>query len=652
MIMSDPATKWNFPIPYFIDKDVSHLLVDSALHMISKETCIRFKKYKKLLRGLAGLHYYYGDDCSSVIGKEGEGIWQTISIGEGCDTIGRIQHETMHALGFYHEHSRYDRDKYIQVLSKNVHPDDYSNNFKKVSVQDSNTFGVPFDFGSVMLYEKKMYSFNGGDTMLSHDYRYRYTYGLLDHVSYGDVKMLNFYYCSKRCHIKLKCMNEGYQDPNNCKKCKCVKGFIGPLCNMLSLPTKECGLSTLYATNKMKLFGTSGKKNCIYHIITHKHKKIAIKVLASSFFPNNEGICHSTNSLEIKYWSNKVSTGARFCLNTLNFMFYSDNNHVIIYYRSSYELNFFNIVYKSIPINYKVIKVLNEFSKYRGLTPKSSSTKCIFDKNNLINGNTQGNGLIKKSLLYYANDDSYRKKKMISNDSKAKWNFPIPYYIDNYVSHLLVDSALHMIEKETCIKFKKYKKMKASMSEIRYYYGYRCSSPIGKQGKGIWQSISIGEGCFYHEHSRYDRDKYIYFAYKNIDKDYHINFEKVSKKDSNTFDVPFDFGSIMMYERRTTSINGGDTMISRDYRYQYTYGIGDQVSYGDVKMLNYYYCSEKCRTKINCKNGGYQDPNNCNKCKCVKGFIGPLCNILSLPTNECGQSRLYSTYKVKELITA
>ena len=56
--------------------------------------------------------------CSSNIGRVGGE--QTITIGLHCLVLGTVEHETMHSLGMIHEHSRPDRDKYVDIKWKNI----------------------------------------------------------------------------------------------------------------------------------------------------------------------------------------------------------------------------------------------------------------------------------------------------------------------------------------------------------------------------------------------------------------------------------------------------------------------------------------------------------------------------------------------------
>lgn len=57
--------------------------------------------------------------CCSFVGKRGIGA-QALSIGENCAKFGIIVHEIGHAIGYYHEHTRPDRDKYVQVFEENI----------------------------------------------------------------------------------------------------------------------------------------------------------------------------------------------------------------------------------------------------------------------------------------------------------------------------------------------------------------------------------------------------------------------------------------------------------------------------------------------------------------------------------------------------
>lgn len=70
-------------------------------------------------------------------------------------------HEMMHALGFRHEHVRHDRDDYIIIFWGNIRPGRESNFQKR-----SNDFSVgPYDYDSIMHYERKAFSVNSMETI-------------------------------------------------------------------------------------------------------------------------------------------------------------------------------------------------------------------------------------------------------------------------------------------------------------------------------------------------------------------------------------------------------------------------------------------------------------------------------------------------------
>lgn len=87
---------------------------------------------------------YSSSGNNSYVGRQGGG--QPINIHNNHKGI--IMHEIMHALGFFHEHSRADRDSYITIDWSNIR-DEMEYSFYQY------TSGVDiggFDFESIMLY--------------------------------------------------------------------------------------------------------------------------------------------------------------------------------------------------------------------------------------------------------------------------------------------------------------------------------------------------------------------------------------------------------------------------------------------------------------------------------------------------------------------
>lgn len=57
--------------------------------------------------------------CYSYVGRTFPN-GQVVSIGQNCGIIAIVEHELLHALGFWHEQSRYDRDEYVTIVNENI----------------------------------------------------------------------------------------------------------------------------------------------------------------------------------------------------------------------------------------------------------------------------------------------------------------------------------------------------------------------------------------------------------------------------------------------------------------------------------------------------------------------------------------------------
>jgi hydrogenase maturation factor HypF (carbamoyltransferase family) len=56
-----------------------------------------------------------------MVGVVGNGE-QILNMVPGCEYVGLVLHEFGHAIGYFHEHNRPDRDDVVEVLWDNVQP--------------------------------------------------------------------------------------------------------------------------------------------------------------------------------------------------------------------------------------------------------------------------------------------------------------------------------------------------------------------------------------------------------------------------------------------------------------------------------------------------------------------------------------------------
>lgn len=106
--------------------------------------------------------------CSSSVGRRGGR--QTISLAPnipevGCFRLFTIVHEFIHAFGFHHMQSSFDRDQFVRIVWENITPG-YENNFSLYGANQVTHFDVEYDYGSVMHYSAGSFSSNGQATIV------------------------------------------------------------------------------------------------------------------------------------------------------------------------------------------------------------------------------------------------------------------------------------------------------------------------------------------------------------------------------------------------------------------------------------------------------------------------------------------------------
>ncbi|XP_057689015.1 bone morphogenetic protein 1a isoform X2 [Corythoichthys intestinalis] len=202
-------------IPYVISGNFSgsqRAIFRQAMRHWEKHTCVTF--IERTQEESYIVFTYRPCGCCSYVGRRGGGP-QAISIGKNCDKFGIVVHELGHVIGFWHEHTRPDRDEHVSIIRDNIQPgQEY--NFLKMEPGEVDSLGEIYDFDSIMHYARN--TFSRGiflDTILP---RYdvngvRPPIGQRTRLSKGDIAQARKLYKCSRCGDSLQDSSGNFSSP-------------------------------------------------------------------------------------------------------------------------------------------------------------------------------------------------------------------------------------------------------------------------------------------------------------------------------------------------------------------------------------------------------------------------------------------------------
>ncbi|WKX88894.1 hypothetical protein Q1695_008491 [Nippostrongylus brasiliensis] len=98
----------------------------------------------------------------------------------------------------------------------------------------------------------------------------------------------------------------------------------------------------------------------------------------------------------------------------------------------------------------------------------------------------------------------------------------------------------------------------------------------------------------WHDQTRYDRDDYIAVNYNNVKDGQNHQFNKVKIGLSTTFDVPYEYRSLMHYRPIAFAKPGKTVIQTKDKSYQSIIGTAKHASPSDYLKVCLMYNCAKC----------------------------------------------------------
>jgi len=220
-------------------------ILTNAFTFFHRYTCIRWRR--KIpgdgVKDYVVFSMPYGGTrlCNSAVGKQSGR--QFINLDTECvKSLAEVLHQMTHALGFYHVHSRYDRDTYISVHPENASPENRKFfNMEAPGVADA--MGFPYDHKSLLHFDAFKYSTGFDPTIKSKIPGVQL--GNKIALTVQDISMINTLYteCKNSCRFKNGlCEQSCYDEAPGKVTCSCVQGYQINNDGKTCYDTDECAL--------------------------------------------------------------------------------------------------------------------------------------------------------------------------------------------------------------------------------------------------------------------------------------------------------------------------------------------------------------------------------------------------------------------------
>ncbi|XP_060070291.1 zinc metalloproteinase nas-14-like [Ylistrum balloti] len=196
--------------------------IADSMDEISEKTCICFNIISRTqaLDRVPHVRIVDGNGCRSRVGRslrnQGGTRSQDLTLASRCRVTRVATHELLHALGLHHEQSRPDRNKFVDVIRRNVERGKRGN-FKRYSRTIIDSRNIPYDYYSIMHYGNKAFSRNGDFTVIPRPEENRRIFlnriGRSNRMSSRDAQVINRMYNCPTVASQPTCSEYPYRFP-------------------------------------------------------------------------------------------------------------------------------------------------------------------------------------------------------------------------------------------------------------------------------------------------------------------------------------------------------------------------------------------------------------------------------------------------------